>query len=492
MQNQRGPVPNQRVVRAFELYARGSGVFAVIVGILVLVGWWMNFEPLTTLVPGLGSMKANTAIGLILAGTALVFFRARANSTPAISNPTTSKPAISKLAITLICSSLLVVLGGAELLQYLAGFDLGIDTFLFADPKTAAMGLPAGRMSELTAAALLLLGMLGLAIVFGHSAALSQLLAITVLALALFALGVTGYSLGANKVEWLSNPTAIHTGFSLLLLALGWLAARPEAGMMRVVSSDSLGGVLARRALLPSLLIPSLLSFLAELAQSREWLSTGNTIVLLAVASGCAVAALVWWASDLLDKVERQRRLNHELQDSAESDVLTGLGNRRLFDRKLTELMRSRRESESNFSLLMLDIDRFKQFNDNFGHLAGDEALRTTGRLLQHALRPGDIAARYGGEEFAVLLPGIDVERARRVAERICNDFRAHTWAHRPVTVSIGATDAHPNDSEQQLVGRADAALYAAKQGGRDRVEWRVRTHSIAAAAELPASGSPR
>jgi len=468
MQNQHGPVPNQRVVRAFELYAWGAGLFAVAAGILVLLGWWLDLELLVTVVPGLGSMKANTALGLILAGTALASCRSGTHPKPTLS---------------LVCSMLLLLLGGVELFQYLVHVELGIDTLLFADPKAIAQGLPAGRMSELTAAALLLLGMLGLAVSLGRSAALSHLLAITVLALALFSLGVAGYSLGARKVQLLVNPIAIHTGFSLLLLALGWLAARPETGMMRVVSSDSLGGALARRALLPSLLIPSLLSFLAELAQSSKWLSTGNTIVLLAVASGCAVATLIWWASDLLDKVERQRRLAHELQGSAESDALTRLGNRRLFDRKLTELMRSRRETELHFSLLMLDLDRFKDFNDSFGHLAGDDALRTTGRLLQHALRPGDIATRYGGEEFAVLLPGIDVQRACRVAERICNDFRAHTWPNRQVTVSIGATHANPSDTEEQIIGRADEALYAAKQSGRDRVAWRE-----AATTEQPAA----
>ena len=90
--------------------------------------------------------------------------------------------------------------------------------------------------------------------------------------------------------------------------------------------------------------------------------------------------------------------------------------------------------------------------------------------MLKAALRPADLAARYGGEEFAVLLPGIDGERAVQVAERIRRDFHVAHWPDQPLTVSIGVAQAHATDEEEALVARADRALYAAKATGRDRV----------------------
>jgi diguanylate cyclase (GGDEF)-like protein len=121
------------------------------------------------------------------------------------------------------------------------------------------------------------------------------------------------------------------------------------------------------------------------------------------------------------------------------------------------------------FSLLMLDLDRFKTFNDEFGHLAGDQVLRITGQLLRAALRPSDLAARYGGEEFVLLLPETDVAGASEVATRVLDAFRDFAWPYRAVTVSIGVAQAGFGDGSEDLIRRADAALYDAKHAGRDQ-----------------------
>jgi diguanylate cyclase (GGDEF)-like protein len=174
--------------------------------------------------------------------------------------------------------------------------------------------------------------------------------------------------------------------------------------------------------------------------------------------------------AQLLDRVERQRREAEQLRDSANLDALTGLINRRGFDSAIDQLLRGRRERDAAFSMLMLDLDHFKDYNDDFGHQAGDDVLRQVGRLLRAALRPADLPARYGGEEFALLLPETDLEHAHGVAERVLADFRAAAWPLRPVTVSIGVAEAHRSDDARELIRRADEALYAAKHGGRDRV----------------------
>src|SRR5690606_10919362 len=134
------------------------------------------------------------------------------------------------------------------------------------------------------------------------------------------------------------------------------------------------------------------------------------------------------------------------------------------FDGALARLLHGQRERDTVFSLLMLDLDRFKAYNDDYGHLAGDQVLRITGHLLRAALRPSDRAARYGGEEFVLLLPEADAAGAREVAERILHAFRGFAWPQRAVTVSIGVAQAVSGDTAADLIQRADAALYAAKR----------------------------
>jgi diguanylate cyclase (GGDEF)-like protein len=211
-------------------------------------------------------------------------------------------------------------------------------------------------------------------------------------------------------------------------------------------------------------------AFVFELLQSWLGLPEALAFVFVALFSGGAVAGLVWWVANLFDKLERQRRESIALRNDAGTDILTGLPNRRALDEALAGLLRGQREHDTTFSLLMLDLDRFKTFNDDFGHLAGDQVLRITGHLLRAALRPADMAARYGGEEFVLLLPGADVDGASDVAARLLDAFRDFAWPHRKVTVSIGVAQAVAGDAAEDLIRRADSALYDAKRGGRDRV----------------------
>ena len=171
------------------------------------------------------------------------------------------------------------------------------------------------------------------------------------------------------------------------------------------------------------------------------------------------------------------RRLVQALQGMATTDARTGLANSRAFDEALADaLSAAPRDGGSPVSVLMLDMDDFKRFNDRYGHPAGDEALRVFARILSGSLREGDMAARYGGEEFAVLLPGLDLEGARLVAERIRSRTESTIIALGPgqsgrVTVSIGVGSA-PQDGHDgpSLLRTIDAALYRAKTGGRNRV----------------------
>jgi diguanylate cyclase (GGDEF)-like protein/PAS domain S-box-containing protein len=156
------------------------------------------------------------------------------------------------------------------------------------------------------------------------------------------------------------------------------------------------------------------------------------------------------------------------LQELVVTDSLTGLGNRRVFEERLTAEVTAVRRGQK-LALLMLDIDHFKSRNDTFGHQDGDDVLRQIGALLKRLVRGNEIAARYGGEEFVILMPNATEHDGAGLAARLLKAIRAEVWVHRPVTVSIGVADCDRVDmTGSELVDAADTALYAAKAKGRD------------------------
>ncbi len=179
--------------------------------------------------------------------------------------------------------------------------------------------------------------------------------------------------------------------------------------------------------------------------------------------------------------MEYQRRLEEtitELEEVSRTDALTKLQNRGAFEQRLSEELLRAARYKLPLSLLMLDVDHFKQFNDTFGHPAGDEVLMRVADLMRECARPSDCVARYGGEEFALILPSTPVEGAYVLAERLRRAISQHAWPQRAVTVSIGAADISSETSDAAaLVEAADKALYEAKAKGRNRV---VKSESTA------------
>lgn len=164
------------------------------------------------------------------------------------------------------------------------------------------------------------------------------------------------------------------------------------------------------------------------------------------------------------------------LEQNAHTDALTQIANRRSFDQRLEVEMSLHKRNQSPLSLLVLDVDYFKRYNDCYGHPAGDQALRDIGKTLsQIACRPSDLPARIGGEEFAVLLPSTDLDGANYVAEKITAHLAKQQILHAQspvsdyVTISIGITMADHEDVATFLQ-RADRATYAAKQTGRNKI----------------------
>ena len=189
------------------------------------------------------------------------------------------------------------------------------------------------------------------------------------------------------------------------------------------------------------------------------------------ISATCLAGTLTlgWMMRREIGMIHRERRLF----DEAFVDPLTGLGNRRAVDQWID--VNGFRRDAAEFSVILVDIDHFKAVNDRYGHPVGDTVLQRLGSVMQRNVRDVDLVTRYGGEEFLILLPQADIERARLIAERIRQAIGAEqvSAGGTPVRVSasFGIAGSSGYDDRIKLVSAADAALYRAKQSGRDRVE---------------------
>lgn len=176
-------------------------------------------------------------------------------------------------------------------------------------------------------------------------------------------------------------------------------------------------------------------------------------------------------------------RANERLMELAATDGLTGLKNYRSFQERLSLDLALAHRQDRNLTVVLLDVDRFKEYNDAFGHPAGDELLERLGQLLRSNIRQGDFVARYGGEEFALILPATDLTGAALLCDKLRRTVEAEIWPFRPVTASFGCAQAANDETNPAaLVECADRALYAAKANGRNAVMvWLNETPQLAA-----------
>ncbi len=176
-----------------------------------------------------------------------------------------------------------------------------------------------------------------------------------------------------------------------------------------------------------------------------------------------------------LNRVIREQRLIHKLEHLSMCDVLTDLYNRRCFDAKINEeIPRAHRQGYPIF-LALLDVDRFKDYNDNFGHMAGDVVLQEIGRILVLCTRENvDWAFRIGGDEFAIILPYTTLEQAVHIAERILERYQEGDFSYTSLSIGLAQFLRHPESSWAEdidsLMSRADKALYKSKQAGGNKI----------------------
>ncbi len=177
------------------------------------------------------------------------------------------------------------------------------------------------------------------------------------------------------------------------------------------------------------------------------------------------------------DEILRLKENIEAIRSESLTDPLTMLSNRKYFDLTLEKIIIESRQEQKTFSLLVMDIDQFKSFNDKFGHLTGDQVLRLVAIAIKHNVKGQDIATRFGGEEFAIILPETSLRSAVTVADHIRQAIMRKELVKRStgeslgrVTISTGVASFNPDDTAQSLIERADNCLYAAKRAGRNRV----------------------
>ncbi len=289
------------------------------------------------------------------------------------------------------------------------------------------------------------------------------------------------------REEKVLGSIALSSGWEWGILAeIGKAEAYAETNRIRNLTLLITLGVLLVIGLSAYLLGVTIVRPLDRLAKGAAKVANGNLSVEVPVVGGGEVGYLTQVFNYMVGKLRQDQEelaaindtltmTNKELQELSITDGLTELYNRRYMMDTLTNEVARAQRLEHNFSVLMIDIDYFKKFNDTYGHLAGDDLLVTVASVFKESIRSMDFAARYGGEEFLVMLPEHGADSAVEVAERIRTNIASATagdkYGKDPVTVSIGVSTYPENGATPAaLIASADAALYQGKERGRNQV----------------------
>jgi diguanylate cyclase (GGDEF)-like protein len=430
---------------------RPLGLFSLVYAGVALAGYWLGIEALYRPLPNGPATHPLTAVCICLLGAGLQGWRPRR---------TAAWPLAAYLMVLIIgLSRLFEVATGATFLMSITPSQAVVEA-AHAAGKSLAMGTNTASLCSLIALALILNQR--------HRTRAAQLLGFLALTIPLVSL--TGYAYGLDHFY---GQMALSTVIAGMPLALATLLTSSHRDILRAVLSPWLGGRIARLQILFAYLVPFLIGFglLANTSDNANELF-GLFLILVCSFTTCLVAV----SAVIQEQVDRRRRsAERRLLLAASRDPLTNLANRRLLlEQARLEWERSLRE-DTALSVLMVDIDHFKQLNDSYGHAAGDQVLQGVAERLVETLRSQDLVARFGGEEFVILLPNTNLAGARQLAEKLRLRFDQLPIQTLPglslnVTVSIGCAERRTCRSFLALLDQADSALYQAKNAGRNQV----------------------
>ena len=294
--------------------------------------------------------------------------------------------------------------------------------------------------------------------------------------LCFLALGLTVILLiaGIWQEQEILGQMSLTTGVMTIALAASIAAIHANRGVMRVLLGPYASGRNARMQLFLGILTPLVLGGL--FMRVPDWLAGKSEVFpLIAVLTGFNIALIVVTAV-LMERADHKRRqLERKMSDLALRDGLTKVFNRVMLERRFGRAVAQAEQSNATFSLLMIDLDRFKAINDLGGHELGDRVLHDVAQALRLEMRWDDTLARVGGEEFAVILPGANLVESYEVAKRLCACIEKvgvmrNDGSVQRVTASIGVAQWLIGESMQQIYARTDGALYEAKKSGRNQV----------------------
>ena len=317
--------------------------------------------------------------------------------------------------------------------------------------------------------AALALGATG-ALVFGAIAVMALLRRVPLVLIEHLVLwGVAALLIGNLGLRFYALPAGPE-GASAIMTSLLWL---PLLFVFSAVAFDGETSLRYSAALFVLIVLVTLPHALASMA--GPLVTDGLGVMLQAYLAYAVMIVGLFFFADVQQRVAAMEETARTMRKLANTDALTGLANRRQAEEQLARELRRAERYGRVFSLLMLDIDNFKDLNDRFGHQAGDDVLMDLSRRLEAMVRASDTVARWGGEEFMLLAPETQLEDARRLAELVRRHVDDNLLADRfAVTVSLGVASYRPSDTVQSLVARSDAALYLAKRGGRNQVRAEI------------------
>jgi len=298
------------------------------------------------------------------------------------------------------------------------------------------------------------------------------------------------YAAGHNEIlrkrleEMLANPSALNQ--ESLDQLCRTLLVQDEAGLaemredlrelIRAMNEEvtSVGGRFAQYGDV----LRDFASILGQERESKRLRSSVDNVIEETSLTEKSRRAMEERLTEVLAEVDELKKNLELIREEALTDALTGIANRKAFDAALARAITETREKGNDVSIVMVDIDHFKQFNDTHGHLIGDKVLRFVAGTIRQCLKGKDIPARFGGEEFAIVLPNTDINGAEIVANQIRVSVSSGELKMRgtdvrlgKISVSAGVAQLRDTDSENDLIHRVDSALYRAKHLGRDRVE---------------------
>lgn len=290
--------PSTRFISALKSVSRAAGATAILVDCVVLVGWMLDIAVLKSISPAWVTMKANTAFAFLTAGLSLWLLQTK-QATPGTKR------------IAQVCALIVALVGLFTFSEYLFGWDLGIDQLMFTEPLGSVGTFSPGRMAPTTALCFL---MLGVALLLNSRGSHWPAHLLTLAAALLSLMAFLGYLYGAKSLYGIAAYTqmAVHAALTFIVCCVGVLFVRPDRGLMEMVTSDSVGGVMARRLLPIALGVPTVLGWLRFEGQRAGLYETEFGLSLMVVSNIVTLSLVIWWTARPLDRMDAERKRAEE------------------------------------------------------------------------------------------------------------------------------------------------------------------------------------